>query len=46
MTEIMMLFALATGVFWMYVGWQAMQAHQRLAAATEELARQAAGRPR
>jgi hypothetical protein len=46
MTEIMMLFGLLSAIFWMYVGWQAMQAHQRLAAATEELARQAAGRPR
>jgi uncharacterized membrane protein len=28
-----------TAVFWMYVGWRAMQAHERLAEAAEEIAR-------
>ncbi|HXU82867.1 MAG TPA: hypothetical protein VN914_15815 [Polyangia bacterium] len=36
--------SIAVGLFWMFVGWQAMRAHQRLAAAAEEIAR--AGRPR
>ena len=26
-------------IFWMYVGWRAMQAHERLAEAAEEMAR-------
>jgi hypothetical protein len=28
-----------SSIFWMYVGWEAMRAHQRLAAAMDELAR-------
>jgi hypothetical protein len=33
------LFGIATTVFWMFVGWRAMEAHERLARATEEIAR-------
>jgi uncharacterized membrane protein len=32
-------FAIITGIFWMVVGWRAMRAHERLAAALEEAAR-------
>jgi uncharacterized membrane protein len=42
--QLLVLFGIASGIFWMYVGWQAMRAHQQLAAAVEELARN--GRPR
>jgi len=28
-----------TAIFWMVVGWRAMRAHERLAAATEHIAR-------
>ena len=28
-----------TAIFWMYVGWRAMQAHERLAEAAEDIAR-------
>ncbi len=28
-----------TAIFWMYVGWRAMQAHERLAEAAEDMAR-------
>ena len=32
-------FGFATTIFWMFVGWRAMQAHERLAKATEDMAR-------
>ena len=32
-------FGLATTIFWMYVGWRAMVAHERLAKATEDMSR-------
>jgi hypothetical protein len=32
-------FGFATTIFWMYIGWRAMQAHERLAKATEDVAR-------
>ena len=30
---------IATTIFWMYVGWRAMVAHERLAKAAEDMAR-------
>ena len=33
------LFLIGTAIFWMYVGWPAMEAHERLAKATEDMAR-------
>jgi uncharacterized membrane protein len=33
------LVGVATTIFWMYVGWRAMVAHERLAKATEDMAR-------
>ena len=36
---VIMLATLFVAVFWMVVGWRAMRAHERLARATEELAR-------
>ena len=33
------LFGIATTIFWMYVGWRAMGAHERLAKAAEDMAR-------
>ena len=30
---------IATTIFWMYVGWRAMEAHERLAKAAEDMAR-------
>jgi uncharacterized membrane protein len=30
---------IATAIFWMVVGWRAMRAHERLAEATERIAR-------
>lgn len=38
------LFGIATTVFWMYVGWRAMEAHERLARATEDMARKTGDR--
>jgi uncharacterized membrane protein len=35
-----------SAVFWMYVGWRAMRAHERLAEAAEELARKSVDTPR
>ena len=29
----------ATTIFWMYVGWRAMEAHERFAKAAEDMAR-------
>jgi uncharacterized membrane protein len=29
----------ATTIFWMFVGWRAMEAHERLAKAAEDIAR-------
>ena len=37
--EFTVLFVIATTIFWMYVGWRAMQAHERLAKAAEDIAR-------
>ena len=31
--------ALASAVFWMVIGWRAMRAHERIAAAAEQAAR-------
>jgi hypothetical protein len=36
---------LASMVFWMYVGWRAMAAHERLARATERMAERTSGQP-
>jgi uncharacterized membrane protein len=33
------LIVIGTSVFWMYVGWRAMLAHERLAKAAEDMAR-------
>jgi uncharacterized membrane protein len=41
--ESVFLLGVITSIFWMYVGWQAMRAHQRLAAAAEDLARKTQG---
>jgi len=30
---------LAVAIFWMYVGWRAMRAHEKLSDATEQIAR-------
>jgi hypothetical protein len=38
-TPLAQLFILGTAIFWMYVGWRAMEAHERLARATEDMAR-------
>ena len=37
---LVMLFGIFTGIFWMIVGWRAMQAHEKLADSVESLARQ------
>ena len=37
--EFTVLFVIATTIFWMYVGWRAMQALERLAKAAEDIAR-------
>jgi len=37
---LVMLFGIFTGIFWMIVGWRAMQAHEKLADSVEWLARQ------
>ena len=36
---IAVLIVIGTTVFWMYVGWRAMVAHERLAKAAEDMAR-------
>ncbi len=37
--------ALLSAVFWMFVAWRAMRAHERLADAAQELARHGRGVP-
>jgi uncharacterized membrane protein len=34
-----LLFGIASGIFWMVVGWRAMRAHERIADASEQTAR-------
>ena len=36
---IALIFAIATGIFWMVVGWRAMRAHERMAESHEALSR-------
>jgi len=36
----------ATTIFWMFVGWHAMKPHERLAKATEDIARKMRGQAR
>jgi uncharacterized membrane protein len=38
-TGFAVLFVIGTTIFWMYVGWRAMEAHERLAKAAEDMAR-------
>lgn len=40
------LFGIATTIFWMYIGWGAMEAHEHLAKATEDVARKVRERER
>lgn len=39
MTEIVVLIAIVTSLFWMVVAWRAMRAHERLASAVERMTR-------
>jgi len=39
MTTIAFLFAILSALFWMFVGWRAMRAHERLADAAEQAVR-------
>lgn len=34
-----LLFAIVSTIFWMVIGWRAMRAHERLANASEQVAR-------
>ncbi len=42
LTILAMLFGLITSIYWMIVGWRAMQAHEKVADSLEWIARQSA----